>query len=226
MGAFARAALAGAFGVLALSLMMPGVTVAGAGAALMAFALAASVAGIMIRRHYPYDRLGLCNLVTLVRLVLVGALVAALLSGVGPSWAVFAVAAIALSLDGLDGWLARRQGLASEFGARFDMEVDSAFALVLALNAAVGPDTGWAVVVLGLPRYLFGAAGYALPWIRRDLPARFSRKTVCVLQLAVLIVLQVPVTLPLLTTVLVPLVAGLLVWSFVKDAMWLWRHRA
>ena len=37
-----------------------------------------------------------------------------------------------LALDGLDGWAARRQGLVSAFGARFDMEVDALLILALA----------------------------------------------------------------------------------------------
>jgi phosphatidylglycerophosphate synthase len=41
-----------------------------------------------------------------------------------------------LALDGLDGWLARRFGLASAYGARFDMEVDGFLILVLALLVA------------------------------------------------------------------------------------------
>ena len=40
--------------------------------------------------------------------------------GVGPA----ALVAAALSLDAVDGWLARRCGVASRFGARFDLEVD------------------------------------------------------------------------------------------------------
>ena len=38
-------------------------------------------------------------------------------------------------LDGVDGWLARAIALASDFGARFDMETDALFILVLAVLA-------------------------------------------------------------------------------------------
>lgn len=73
-------------------------------------------------RSYPHRALGLCNLVTLLRLALMSALVAPLVSGSGAQWGVLMVAAVALALDGVDGWLARRQHLVSQFGARFDME--------------------------------------------------------------------------------------------------------
>ena len=60
-------------------------------------------------------------------------------SRVGAAAVVIPLSIIALSLDGVDGALARRQMLESRFGAAFDMEVDSAFALVLSILAALGP---------------------------------------------------------------------------------------
>jgi phosphatidylglycerophosphate synthase len=230
-GAFALAGMAGGAGVVALCAALPNVGLMAAGVALAAYCLAAMMAGVAMARDYPHDRLGLCNLVTLIRLVLVGTLVAPLWMGGGPSWPVLALATLTFGLDGLDGWLARRQGLTSAFGARFDMEVDAALALVLALNAAVGAGmspilAGTVVVALGLPRYAFMAAGLALPWMRRDLPPRFSRKAVCVLQLAVLITLQVPGLPSYLVAVMVPAAAAALAWSFVRDGVWLWKARA
>ncbi|MEM7753800.1 MAG: CDP-alcohol phosphatidyltransferase family protein, partial [Pseudomonadota bacterium] len=108
-GEFVRAAVAGGVGVLALGFVLLGVSAGALAGALVFYALAAGLAGIRLYHHYPHARLGLCNHVTLARLVLVGGLVAPLLAGVGPSWAFFALAAVALSLDGIDGWLARRQ---------------------------------------------------------------------------------------------------------------------
>ena len=37
------------------------------------------------------------------------------------------------ALDGVDGWLARRRGMSSAFGARFDMEIDALLVQVLAI---------------------------------------------------------------------------------------------
>lgn len=231
VGAFALAAVAGGAGVLALCAALPNVGLMAGGVALAAYCLAAVLAGVAMGRDYPHDRLGLCNLVTLIRLGLVATLVAPLWMGAGPSWSVLALATLAFALDGLDGWLARRSGLESAFGARFDMEVDSALALVLALNAAVGAGmnpilAGVVVGALGLPRYAFLAAGLALPWLRHDLPPRFARKAVCVLQIAVLITLQVPGLPPYLVAVMVSVAAAALVWSFVRDGLWLWKARA
>ena len=225
-GAFVRAAVLGGVGVAGLALTLPGAAPGTLTVAVVSFGLAAILAGRGLHRDYPHDRLGLCNYVTLMRLVLVCALLVPLLAGSEPSWAFFGLAVLALLLDGLDGWLARRHGLVSTFGARFDVEVDSAFALVLALNVAVTTEVGVWAVLLGLPRYVFGGAGLVLPWMRRDLPERFSRKVVCVLQLAVLIAMQAPILPSMAAVLLVPVVAVALIWSFAKDVIWLWRNRA
>lgn len=224
--AFARAASLGAVGVLIGAFALPGATPVTIAMAIAVYTLAAALTGWFVQRRYPHRRLGLCNHVTLVRLVLVCALIAPLLAGSGPSWAFLGVALLALCLDGVDGWLARRQDLVSNFGARFDVEVDSLLALVLAVNAALNPQIGPAALVLGLPRYAFVAAGLVLPWMNVTLPDRFSRKVVCVLQLAALIALQAPNLPPGVAVVLAPVVAILLIWSFAVDIIWLWRSRA
>jgi len=192
---------------------------------LLVFVALSAVTGRVLHLWYPHDHLGLCNVITLARLAMAVSLIAPLISGTGPSWAVFVVAVVALSLDGIDGWLARRQGYVSDFGARFDMEVDSVLALVLALSAAISSGLGLVFVLLGLPRYAFAIAAWALPWMQQDLPERFSRKAVCVIQLAALIALQIPI-LPLGLAVVIAVVATLaLIWSFAVDVTWLWRRR-
>lgn len=226
---FALSALAGGVAVVALSvgLFRVGENIAlGVTAALCFYLVAAGTASFALLRTYPHATLGLCNIVTLVRLVIVATLVGALLSSTGPSWAVSMLAAIALGLDGADGWLARRQNLASPFGARFDVEVDAAFALVLALHALFGGSAGFAVVLLGLPYYLFKAASLAFPWLNQPLPERFTRKAICVVQIAVLIALQLPLVANGALDPLVILVAFVLAWSFVHDIGWLWRARS
>lgn len=174
-------------------------------------------------QDYPHSVLGLCNIVTLGRLVIAGILSVALLAGVPPSWATCVLAVFALSLDGLDGWLARRDGLCSDFGARLDMEVDAAFALVLAVFAALNGAAGLYVILLGVPYYLFGAAKAVLPWLDRPLEQKFSRKTVCVAQIATLIALQVPFLADGGLDLVVVAVTMALLWSFGRDILWLWR---
>jgi phosphatidylglycerophosphate synthase len=223
---FMATAVGLAGGMILLTAVMPGSGTFPAIVALLVFAVGSTVAGRFLSQSYPHDRLGLCNAITLARLALATVLIAPLLAGAEPSWAIFAVAVVALSLDGFDGWLARRQGYVSGFGARFDMEVDSVLALVLAVSAALASGAGILALLLGVPRYLFGLAAWALPWMRRDLPPRFSRKAVCVVQLGVLIALHAPILPEALAMALVPMVAVLLAWSFAVDVAWLWRRRA
>jgi phosphatidylglycerophosphate synthase len=181
--------------------------------------------------HYPHPQFGACNTVTLLRAGLGASLVTPLLTGNVATtplgeWAVVVVAVIALSLDGVDGWLARRSGLASALGARFDMEVDAALALILALHALADGLVGPVVLLLGLMRYVFVAASYPFPWLSAPLPDRFGRKLVCVVQIAALIALQIPPLSAAMAQWIAFGAALALIWSFGRDTIWLWRHRS
>jgi len=221
---FFVAALVFGLGLLALAIAFPGTGLMQAIAALVVYGAAVATAARSLAQDHPFPRLGFGNLTTLLRLALTAALIAPVFAGTGTSWPVFAVALAALSLDGIDGWLARRQGLTSAFGARFDMEVDAGLALVLALNVLAGGDAGWAILLLGLPRYAFIGAMALLPWMRRELPERFSRKAICVLQVGALIALQAPILPHVIATALEMSVAAALAWSFAHDIVWLWRQ--
>lgn len=198
-----------------------------AGAALAVVVFVSGVA-LALRglRFYPHGSIGLCNLVTLFRFMLVTVVIAALLAPDVTDWPVFVVAVTALALDGVDGWLARRSGHVSDFGASFDMEVDGVLALTLALLAYTGGQAGLSVLLLGLPMYLFRAAQLFMPWLGADLAPRFSRKVVCVVQIAVIIVIALPVTGRPLTDVLALLTLLALVWSFGLDIRALWQRRS
>jgi phosphatidylglycerophosphate synthase len=178
---------------------------------------------IVATYHHPV--LGACNIVTQMRLATVAILSAAAVApdAMTGGFALVALSAAALALDGVDGWLARRQRLSSAFGARFDMEVDAALAAVLAVialrgDAAGGPLWTASLLVLGFSRYVFVAAALALPRLRAPLPERWSRKAVCVAQIATLVALL----LPLPQGVAAPLAAGAaaaLLWSFGRDVL-------
>jgi len=192
---------------------------------MLAYGGAVALAGFFLRRTFAYPTLGLCNAVTLGRLVAVAALTGPLVAGAEVPWAVFCVAALALALDGLDGWLARYEGRVSAFGARFDMEVDAALALCLALLAWRGDSAGPVVLILGMPRYGFVAGGLIWPWLAAPLPERFGRKVVCVVQMALLIALQLPFMGGVAGGILAVFAALALAWSFGRDIIWLWRVR-
>lgn len=195
------------------------------GTAMAVYLCAAMAAGVAMWRSYPHPRIGLCNIVTLVRLILTTALIAPILGAEPLPWVVFSIAAMALALDAVDGWFARRQGLTSAFGARFDMEVDAALGLILAANALAAGLVGPLVLVLGLPRYVFAAAGLVLPWLSRPLPQRFGRKLACVIQIAVLVIVQPAILPPAIASGAIVIAATALAWSFGRDILWLWQKR-
>lgn len=213
---------------LALSVLTGGWALQQGGGALLsgiAFVLAAGGITRGVARHYPHRRFGACNAVTLMRVALGCALLASLFTGQVTGWAVAGVAALSLGLDGIDGFLARRSGLTSHFGARFDMEVDAAFALVLSLHALMGDPVGPEVLVLGLMRYLFIAAGFFWPWLTAPLFDSMRRKAICVLQIATLIALQVPALSEEVGIILARVASAALLWSFGHDILWLRARR-
>jgi phosphatidylglycerophosphate synthase len=190
------------------------------------FATIALVAASLRRAHHPFPRFGAANQITAVR-----ALIVALIAGlVGePQRPMLATAAVAggllvTLLDSADGWAARRTGLASDFGARFDMEVDALLILVLAVLVWQYEKAGAWVLLSGLLRYLFLAAGWLIPWLRRPLPPNRRRQTICVVQIAGLLLALTPaVTMP--ASALVSAAALLaLCYSFLVDTLWL-SHR-
>ncbi len=205
-----------------------GLGVAGwlAGAAYGAVTCLALVRGL---RHAGSARLGPADWVTMGRGLLVGgvtALVAdALVAGrPAPVVVLVALTAVALVLDAVDGKVARRTRTVSALGARFDMEVDSF--LVLALSLYTAPSVGIWVLAIGAMRYAFLAASWLLPWMHAQLPPRYWRKVVAAVQGIVLAVAAAQVLPGALTMLVLVAALGLLVESFGRDVVWLWRHRA
>ncbi len=139
--------------------------------------------------NFRSARFGPANVVTSVRAAVVAA-VAVLVTisyvhHLSPV-AIVALASIALVLDAVDGWVARRTGWVTDHGARYDMEVDAA--LILVLSAYVARSLGPWVLVIGLARYVMLAAGLAWPWLRGRVEARYWRKWVAATQGIVLAV--------------------------------------
>ena len=115
------------------------------------------------RSHYRADRLTRADWVTLARAAVafgVAALVADSFGQPLPVATLVSLSALALALDALDGWVARRTRT-GKLGAKFDGEVDAFLILVLSVYVArsVGP---W-VLAIGAARYAFLAAGWPLP---------------------------------------------------------------
>jgi phosphatidylglycerophosphate synthase len=178
----------------------------------------------LMRKGFPHALLGMGNVVTLIRLALVAALISPLLAN-PTAGVVVAVALASLLLDGVDGWLARRESRVSSFGARLDIEVDSAFAMVLALNSWVIGTTGPLIILLALPRYIYVAFAKIYPWLNKQPPTRIGGKVVGVIQILALISFNLPNFPQWLVIPVVAIVLAGLIWSFGRDVRWLWRSR-
>lgn len=182
------------------------------------------IAGLV--RAYPHSAFGAANTVTTLRAAAVVALLV-LLFRPGPiplpSWEMAILAGGILALDGLDGFLARRQGTVSAFGARFDVEVDAAFALILCCLIWKSGVAGASIFALGLLRYVFVVAAVFEPRLRAPLPPSMLRKAICVLQIGTLCLLLVPVLPEPVAVAFQAAATAALVWSFGRDVFWLMR---
>jgi phosphatidylglycerophosphate synthase len=170
--------------------------------------------------------LGTADWVTLARASLavgVGGLVAASFAHSASVTLLVVISGLALALDYLDGWIARRTRTIAALGAHFDGEVD-AF-LILVLSVYVARTAGVWVLAIGAARYAFLAARWPLPWMRAALPPRYWRKIVAATQGIVLTIAAADVLPRSLTQATVLVALALLCESFGRDVLWLWSHR-
>jgi phosphatidylglycerophosphate synthase len=191
----------------------------------LAYAVLAGVVALAASLRLGRARFGLANQVTLLRsglVCLVGG--APLASGQAVGWTLAGLIAVALALDAVDGWLARRLKLVSSFGARFDLEVDALLLLILALLVwQAGRVEVW-VLAIGLLRYGFVLAGRLQPWLCAALPPSRRRKIVCAQQGVTLLLCLLPPVPAALASLLAASAFAALVLSFAADVRWLARR--
>ena len=138
--------------------------------------------------------------------------------------ALVTLSTVALVLDAVDGQVARRTGTATELGARIDGEADAL--LILLLSIFVSQDYGRWVLVIGAARYALLLAGWLLPWLAAPLPPRYWRKVVAAVQGIVLTVAASGLLDRLAGMIAVAFALLLLVESFGRDVIWLYRTGA
>jgi phosphatidylglycerophosphate synthase len=171
--------------------------------------------------HEP--SLGPANLITLARSLLIGGVVALVVTGLPAGWTdaqralTVALAAVAVVLDGVDGQVARRTRTSSAFGARFDIEIDSVLALVVA---------GWLAwtltplaLVIGFARYLYLGAARVWPWLTLPLPTRLSRKVIGLSGSVALIFAMARLVPDPVGIGVVAVATAAVVWSFGRDIL-------
>ncbi|RIK11870.1 MAG: CDP-alcohol phosphatidyltransferase [Acidobacteria bacterium] len=188
------------------------------------------VAAARLARSYRVVALGPADVVTLTRVALSCGVLAVVVEhwaerapgASAPVSAVAVLGAVALALDGVDGRVARATRTGSPFGGRLDGEADAFLLLVLSLPVAAA--FGWWVLVIGLARYVFAAAGLVLPWLRAQLPFRYWRKVVTATAGVALVVATVDVVPDALARAGLVVALALIAESFARDVWWLWGH--
>ena len=188
---------------------------------------AAAALLVTARRRSDQPAILPADWVTLTRTVLIAGVTGLVADSFGRPVSITALvtlSAVALALDAVDGQVARRTGTATALGARIDGEVD-AF-LILVLSIAVSRDYGGWVLAIGAARYAFLLAGRLIPWLAAPLPPRFWRKVVAAVQGVVLTVAASGVPSRLAGMIAVAVALLLLLESFGRDVVWLYRAGA
>ncbi len=180
--------------------------------------------GIVDHGNRPF---GAANRITTARAAMACFILATVGAAPDPAlqWLVAALGGLAIVLDGVDGWLARRSSLASAFGARFDMEIDALTILVLSLALASQGAVGAWIVASGLLRYGFVAASWLWPALAAPLPPGDWRRVCAVVQGATLAVAMIPILPGPLAAAIAAAGLATAVGSFGIDILWLVRNR-
>jgi CDP-diacylglycerol---glycerol-3-phosphate 3-phosphatidyltransferase len=142
------------------------------------------------------SNLNVANLLTLSRLVLVPVFVLALFAG-GPSdvwWRSIATAlfAIASLTDQIDGWVARRYGLITDFGKIADPIADKALIGAALVGLSVLGELGWWVTIVIAVREI-GVTVLRF-WVIRHgvIPASYGGKAKTMTQIAAIVAFLLP----------------------------------
>ena len=185
---------AAALGMLAAALLADRGGLAPAYAWRATALLAVGAAGLFLglAAYHPHRRFGRANQLTLIRAVLVVLLIAFIGEARAPAGIAFAIALLAAILDALDGRVARASGLASAYGARFDMETDALLILALSVLLWSRGTVGAWVLASGALRYFYVLALALVPRLNVPLPPSRRRQTLAVVQVVALLAAFAP----------------------------------
>jgi phosphatidylglycerophosphate synthase len=133
------------------------------------------------------------------------------------TWWLCLLATATLSLDAVDGWVARRTGTPSDAGALLDMQVDAGVLMVL--SVAVASLVGWWALLIGAMHYLYVAASWVRPALRAALPRSRFRVVVAATQGIALTVALAPFVSVGVARAVVACALALLIASFLSQCV-------
>ncbi len=135
------------------------------------------------------------------------------------------LAFIALILDGVDGFIARKYKESDSFGISFDQEADNLMLLILSLSVYLNKNIGIIIFLIPMYRYIFISSMYRFLWLKRELPKSFIRKFVCIFTSILLIMSHISYLDEYIMINIVFFALFIITFSFAKDIIWLYRKK-
>ena len=127
-------------------------------------------------------------------------------------------------MDWLDGYVARKYRQITEFGFLFDQEVDNLFLFILVLSITISNNELYFLWIIPLFRYIFLLMKQIFVWMRSELYESFRRKFICVVTTFTLIICNLEILSFFLIELLSIISVSIIVLSFMKDILWLYRR--
>lgn len=189
--------------------------------------LACLVSIAMLR--YNLQSINVANYITYLRLVIVITLLVLVLfrSDVDNMYYSFYItffSFLVFIMDWLDGYFARKLKQITDFGFFFDQEVDNIFLFILVLSITLNNNELYFLWLIPLLRYIFLLMKYVFAWMRSDLYDSMRRKSICAVTTFLLIVCNLEFLSFFLIELLSIISISIIVFSFMKDILWLYRR--
>ena len=131
---------------------------------------------------------------------------------------------LVLIMDWLDGYAARKLKEVTNFGFLFDQEVDNIFLFVLVLSITLSYSALYFLWLIPLLRYIFLLMKFAFVWMRSELYDSMRRKSICAITTLMLIISNLEFLSFFLVKLLSIISVSIIVFSFMKDILWLYRR--
>ena len=120
---------------------------------------------------------------------------------------------IAICLDGVDGYLARRFGQTSEAGEKFDMEIDAFLVFALSWIHVDQQNLTWYILIPGGLKYVYEISLFWLPKRRTEL---LPKKVRSIIAVSFFLSLLIPLVTEASSFILITYISGtLIICSFI-----------
>jgi len=185
---------------------------------------------VSIAMHrYNLQSVNLANYITYLRLVIMITLLVLILfrsdvDNMYYSLYITFFSFLAFIMDWLDGYVARKLKQITDFGFLFDQEVDNIFLFILVLSITLNNSELYFLWLIPLLRYIFLLMKYIFIWMRSELCDSIRRKSICAVTTFLLIVCNLEFLSFFLIELLSIISISIIVFSFVKDILWLYRR--